>query len=188
MTITRRSMTGGLLGVWAAASAGGFRTPAAGDVAAQPGAGPEFLTATELSFVSAYADALIPDTDTPGAVSVGVPALFDRMMATWAGAKTRGDLRRLLADLQRDLAQALGKPFEEASGDARLQALTVVDAQRFAAEPATIPGEYRQFKILITRLYYSTHVGATVELRYEPIPGDWKSDIPFSDVGRSWAK
>jgi gluconate 2-dehydrogenase gamma chain len=181
-------MTGGLLGVWAVASAGGFRTAAAGDVAAPPGAGPKFLTAAELSFVSAYADSLIPDTDTPGALSVGVPALFDHMMASWAGAKTRGDLRRLLADLQRDLAQAAGHPFDKASRDARLQALTVVDAQRYAAEPGTIPGPYRQFKILIARLYYSTRIGATVELRYEPIPGDWKSDIPFSDVGRSWAK
>lgn len=182
--VSRRAVTGGLLGVWAAALGNGF----VADAAALPKgrAGRRFLEAAELRFVTAYADTLIPATDTPGAVAAGVPALFDHMMATWASAATRQQVRATLASLRHDLDAATGGPFADARPDDRLRALAPVDARLFAAEPE-LPGPYRQFKVLVTRLYYSTRIGASVELRYLPIPGDWKSDIPFSDVGRTWA-
>jgi len=140
----------------------------------------------EQPFVTAYADTLIPDTDTPGAVAVGVPALLDHMMATWAGATTRSKLRKTLASMRGELDSAVGAPFGTAAMDDRVRALTTLDARWFAAEPGR-PGPYRQLKILVSRLYYATRIGATVELRYQPIPGEWKPDIPFTDVGRSWA-
>lgn len=183
--VSRRTATSGLLGVWATALSGGF-TALADQIPLQAGAGQKFFNATELPFVTAYADTLIPDSDTPGAVAVGVPALLDHMMATWAGATTRGALRKTLASMGRELDGAVGTPFATAAMDDRVRALTALDARWFAAEPDR-PGPYRQLKILVGRLYYATRIGATVELRYEPIPGDWKSDIPFSEVGRSWA-
>jgi hypothetical protein len=182
---TRRAVTGGLLGVWAAALSGGFEAQAE-EIPLQAGAGRRFFTARELPFVTAYADTLIPDTDTPGAVAVGVPALLDHMMATWASAATRSSLRTTLASMRRDLDREAGRPFATAMLDERVRALTPLDARWFAAEPER-PGPYRQFKILVAKLYYTTRIGATVELRYEPIPGEWRSDIPFADVGRSWA-
>ena len=187
MAVTRRAVTHGLLGVWAVAAAGGI-SARADNATGRPVGGRRFFTAAEFAFVTAYADTLLPSTDTPGAVQAGVPALLDHMMTTWAGKKTRGDLRQLLVELQKDLVQDGGRAFAEASSDSRLSTLRAVDARRFAGESAPSPGPYRQFKILIARIYYSTRIGATVELRYEPIPGDWKSDIPFSDIGRCWAK
>lgn len=183
--VNRRTVTGGLLGVWAAALSGGFAALAE-EVPLQAGAGRKFFDAMELPFVTAFADTLIPETDTPGAAAVGVPALLDLMMATWASARTRSTLRETLASMRSELDRAVGAPFVTATVDDRVRALTALDARRFAAEPAR-PGPYRQLKILVGRLYYATRIGATVELRYEPIPGDWKSDIPFADVGRSWA-
>ena len=183
--VSRRTVTSGLLGVWAAALNGGF-TALAEEVPLRAGAGRKFFNAMEQPFVTAYADTLIPDTDTPGAVAVGVPALLDYMMATWASATTRSKLRKTLASMRLELDRAVGGPFATAVMDDRVRALTVLDARWFAAEPGR-PGPYRQLKILVGRLYYATRIGATVELRYEPIPGDWKSDIPFADVGRSWA-
>lgn len=183
--LNRRTVTGGLLGVWAAALGGGF-VALAEEIPLQAGAGRKFFDAIELPFVTAYADTLIPETDTPGAKAVAVPALLDHMMATWASARTRSRLRSTLASMRAELDHEVGAPFTAAGMDDRVRALTVLDARWFAAEPGR-PGPYRQLKILIARLYYATRVGATVELRYEPLPGDWKSDIPFSDVGRSWA-
>jgi hypothetical protein len=183
--VNRRTATSGLLGVWAAALSGGF-SALAEEIPLQAGAGRKFFDALEQPFVTAYADTLIPATDTPGAVAVGVPALLDHMMATWAGAATRSKLRKTLASMRSELDREVGGAFATAAMDDRVRALTTLDARWFAAEPGR-PGPYRQLKILVGRLYYATHIGATVELRYQPIPGDWKSDIPFAEVGRSWA-
>ena len=185
-SVSRRAVSGGLLGVWALALGNGFVADAAGLPQKGRAGRRGVLGAADLRFVTAYADTLIPATDTPGAVGAGVPALFDHMMATWASEATRKQLRATLASLRHDLDAAVGGPFTDAKPAERLRALAPIDARLFAAEPE-LPGPYRQFKILVTRLYYSTRIGASVELRYLPIPGDWKSDIPFSDVGRTWA-
>jgi hypothetical protein len=185
-SVSRRAVSGGLLGAWALALGNGFVAHAA-SIPSSGRAARKFFTAEELRFVSAYADTLIPATDTPGAVAVGVPALLDHMMATWAGKATRTQLRTTLASMRHELDQSIGGTFAAAPFDDRVRTLAPVDARLFAAEPGLLPGPYRQFKVLVAKLYYATRVGATVELRYEPIPGDWKSDIPFSDVGRSWA-
>lgn len=49
------------------------------------------------------------------------------------------------------------------------------------------PQGYPRFKDLILTTYYLSEPGATQELRLEPVPGPWRGDIPYSEVGRSWA-
>lgn len=55
-----------------------------------------------------------------------------------------------------------------------------------AAAPASPPA-YPRFKDLILTTYYLSEPGATQELRHEQVPGPWRGDIPYSEVGRSWA-
>jgi len=35
--------------------------------------------------------------------------------------------------------------------------------------------------------YYTSEVGATQELRHEPVPGRYEGCVPFSEIGRTWA-
>jgi hypothetical protein len=35
--------------------------------------------------------------------------------------------------------------------------------------------------------YYHSEIGATQELRYELVPGAWRSCLPLSEVGRASA-
>jgi hypothetical protein len=35
--------------------------------------------------------------------------------------------------------------------------------------------------------YFSSESGATQELRYNPVPGRFNGDVPFSEVGRRWS-
>lgn len=45
---------------------------------------------------------------------------------------------------------------------------------------------FRTFKELVVVGYYTSEPGATKELRMQPM-GSWKADIPYSQIGRSWA-
>ena len=65
------------------------------------------------------------------------------------------------------------------------QALPSVDSDWDAQD--TGPGSFfRTLKELVVVGYYASEVGATQELRVSPM-GSWRPDIPYSEIGRSWA-
>ena len=49
------------------------------------------------------------------------------------------------------------------------------------------PPFFRQLKELTLAGYYTSEVGASQELRWNPAPGRYDPDVPFSEVGRAWA-
>ena len=49
------------------------------------------------------------------------------------------------------------------------------------------PPFFLTLKELTIAGYYTSEVGATQELRWEPAPGRLDLDVPFSEVGRTWA-
>lgn len=46
---------------------------------------------------------------------------------------------------------------------------------------------FRTMKELTVVGYYTSEVGATVELRHEAVPGRWEGCVPFGQIGRTWA-
>lgn len=46
---------------------------------------------------------------------------------------------------------------------------------------------FRTMKELTVVGYYTSEVGATVELRHEAVPGRYQGCVPFTEVGRTWA-
>ncbi len=153
---------------------------------AAPKADAGFFSAKEMRFLQRFSDTIIPVTDTPGALAAGVPNGFDDLMVQWANEQTRLSMRRTLQLMSATLDEILGgASFEAASGERRLTALQQLDGLAFGDQPATV-GAYRQFKSLLVRLYYASEIGATVELRHDPAPGEWRACIPFAEVGRTW--
>ncbi|MDX1530819.1 MAG: gluconate 2-dehydrogenase subunit 3 family protein [Rhodothermales bacterium] len=49
------------------------------------------------------------------------------------------------------------------------------------------PPFFRQVKELTLAGYYTSEVGATEELRWNPAPGRYDPDVPLSEIGRAWA-
>jgi gluconate 2-dehydrogenase gamma chain len=125
--------------------------------------------------LAAVADAIIPRTDTPGAVDAGVPALFEEMLRGWASAGTRAKLLGALGGIDAASRVSAGKAFAALDVAKRHAVLTRVDA----AGDAGLPG-YSQLKDLITALYYLSEPGSTVELRYELTPGRWDPSLPVT--------
>lgn len=153
------------------------------------GAGPparSFFAPAERALLTALADTIIPATDTPGAVAVGVPRAFDAMMTGWASRDHGAAVRASLAALGRALDRRGGRAFAGAPAAARLATLAAFDAGAYGAQRAEHAG-YREIKGLIVKLYYTSEAGASVELQYDPIPGVWLACARLSEIGRTWA-
>lgn len=171
MSLTRRDIIQNL-----AVLLGASALPASA-LAAVRGAAPALPVPT-FRLLTAVADALMPRTDTPGAVDAGVPDLFDALLTNWAAPATR---TAVLAALNAIDAAAGPRGFVALPAKERTTLLAAHDAAHFA-EPA-----YNRLRELLLVLYYCSEPGATVELRYEHAPGAYEPSLPITPQTRTWA-
>lgn len=175
--LDRRQLIGGGLGLalLPAAAACSAQEPAA----PTPEADTRSFTAARMAVLTRLADLVIPETDTPGAVAVGVPAKMDEMFREWASDETRKAWNSVIDAID---AAAGDGGFLALSADAQFETLAAYDAASIHADGHP----WRGFKAMIVDAYYASEAGATEELRYEPVPGEWRACVPFEEIGRAW--
>lgn len=157
------------------------------------------LDAEQLSLLNAYADTLIPVTDTPGAVVAGVPRVLAQMYTDWASDKTREELVGALDRLDAAARKAKGTGFAQLAPAERQTFLSEYDkaALTDVPPPANAPkgnpfeplvsvadNGYHKLKELVATLYYVSEVALTTELTYEHVPGGWTSSIKVTPQTR----
>ena len=150
---------------------------------------PTALTQDQARLVDVVAELIIPATDTPGARDAGVPQFIDRTVATYYN---KGQAERFVAGLTRidaDARAAHGDAFVALTPQQQVELLTRYDQEATAARAQT-PGEPHFFPVLedlVTVGYFTSEPGATVALKYEPVPGAYHGCVPLSEIGRAWA-
>lgn len=120
-------------------------------------------------FADTLADIVIPATDTPGAsvAKVGGFLLF-------ALERGMGGLSLILLErVRKALDAAAGGDFIAQSPARRSELLTALDSESYADTPANDSPEYawRRIKGAIVAGYYTSEIGASQELVFEPVPG-----------------
>ncbi|MEN7535870.1 gluconate 2-dehydrogenase subunit 3 family protein [Aurantiacibacter flavus] len=168
-----------LVGAGAAASAWQTLEAAAPAVAASG----EALSSTERTTLAAAVGRIIPETDTPGAIQVGVPERFEGMLETWASTETRADFRRVLADI--DGLSGDGRHFAALPEREQHDLLAAHDAR--AMQPDIDPA-YRRFKDLVVTLYFMSQKALSSELPYTHVPGRWEPSVPVTSDTRAQAQ
>lgn len=187
--VTRRKALQGAAalvgGSLAATQMGAFMGRAA--VAADEGAAPAFFDSEQFALLERIVDVMIPETDTPGAQSVGVHYFIDLMMAEWASSERQGRYVDGLQDLNTRLREAEGEEFLVTSQESQLAALRRVDQQAFEINANEASHSfYKELKRLVLYSYYSSEAGATIELQYEALTPEYKACVPIEDIGRAW--
>ena len=168
------------------AGAAAVVTPAAIWIALRSGAKPA-APVEDHTLLGVITDLVIPPTDTPGAVQVGVPAF----VALAVEHELNGSTSQVLADVQAELDAAAGRAFLSLPADRRYTVLEQVDAAAYAkrskpAEPGADVSSWPILKGLILMGYYSSETGASQELRYVFVPGRYDPDIPFTAGDRAF--
>ena len=144
--------------------------------------GPAFAP-ERFALLEQVSETMVPATDTPGAIGVGVPAYIRDMLERWASRATRIEIDAVLDAIEQHAWSKFGASFLELPPERRLEALKEFDAARIAEHDAA----YRKFKWLVLLGYYHSEIGATQELRFELVPGAWRACLPLSEVGRTSA-
>ena len=164
---------------------------------AKPVAGwrPLFLTEEQGALVAEIAEIMIPRTDTPGAKDVGIPAFIDVMLKD---AYPKEDQDRFIAGLKEFDAQARtqhGQAFMQLDPKQRI-ALVQTGNDTAVAAARAYKGEWpqpRPFVLMTKELallgYFTSQVGATQVLQYNPVPGPFHGCVELSQAGngKTWA-
>lgn len=139
------------------------------------------LSPAQTALVTALADAVIPHTDTPGAVDVGAPAFVDLLLAEWYPDRERQDILMGIDAWDARCRDAQGDSFAALDGPARSAFLTKVDAE---TGPAGSPAAaYSAIKSAIVFGYVTSKPVAESHRTMPIIPGRFDGCVPVGGGG-----
>ena len=165
------------------------------DMAGGTGGASFAMSDKQRELLIAISDTIIPETDTVGAVTAGVPKLVEQLLVEWAAPETRDGI---LASMDKIAALGNGGNFAALSPEQRLAALDEFDVAATAPPPPAENGGdapagrgprvsdegYAKLKQVIVLLYYYSEPAVAQELPYAHDPGRWDPSVPVTEDTR----
>lgn len=149
----------------------GCSSPAEGDYA------PRLLSPAQLDRVARICDAIIPDTDTPGARAAGVHRFIDTLLSEYLPPAESEAIRSQLDEF------TAAHDIDALSSDELVERLTEIDRQWAEGGSAPFWAGIKEWTIAG---YYTSEIGMTQELRMMPFT-EARMDMPRSEIERTWA-
>ncbi len=138
------------------------------------------LTPAQMATLEALSDTILPKTDTPGAVDVGVPAFIDLLIAEWYGDDDKAEMLRGLDGLEERGRAATGKGFAETDPAGRAAFLATIDGKD--GEKGSLEAAYRRLKDTIIFGYVTAEPVAKMLATTPIIPGRFDGCTPVGSI------
>lgn len=182
MIIDRRDALAGMVAMFGASLFAPIARAAAAQMAPisdGPPSTPVF-TAQQRALMTALSERVMPTTDTPGAITAGVPAFIEKLLADWAAP---GDRKPIVEGL--DAIETRSQADYKVAADKATPAQQ--DALLTLAMEDKIPGGkdfFEKFRQLVITGYFTSEVGITQEREYLPVPGRYDGAYLYSQVNK----
>ncbi|WP_395340772.1 gluconate 2-dehydrogenase subunit 3 family protein [Ningiella sp. W23] len=167
------------------------------------------FSAQERDMLSTIVDLLIPKTDTPGALEAKVDIFIDELVSNWYGSQEQAYFLKGFRILNHHCISSFSKGFLDCDKQHQLVALEDaqqnalgslsdgklgLDTERVSANPNdwALWGDrpraggafFAQLKGLTVLAYYTSELGATQALIYDPVPGSHDGNFDFAKVNK----
>lgn len=130
---------------------------------------------TQMKILASVADTILPRTNTPGAFDLDCHGFVDHQLATcFSKEATKPYLSAV---------NLFDESFTTLAPDARQKALMDLEAGKGFDENQQ--NDFRALKSLIVFGYFTSEYGASKALRYDAVPGGFKS-IPYKPGDKGW--
>ncbi len=160
------------------------------------GSKPSILSAPQMGIVSMVAEIMIPRTDTPGAVDVGVPGFIDLMLKDVYTQNDRDRYLAGLAELDAAAQSEHGQKFVRLDSSPQVALVrkfhdaAVVEERRLQSKHAHVERPFILMTKELTLLgFFTSEAGATQVLQYVAVPGSYHACVPIDQAGngKTWA-
>jgi hypothetical protein len=140
---------------------------------------PLLLDEDQFIMLKNLSNVIIPTTDTPGAVELGVPELLETIIAK---CYTEKDQKKIVNDLSL-IAEILNDPIIFNEQKVEHQKKKVKDLEEgLAGKYSAIKPAYHSLKGSIAASFLSTEYVGKNLLEYLPVPGQYEGCIPLSST------
>ncbi len=158
---------------------------------------PTLFTSEQAMMMEDVCERIIPTTDTPGAKAVGVPQFVEAMVKMVYDRENRDRFMTGVTDLEKSSQDKFQKPFTKLTEEEQYEILNplnkasaeeAIAAHRQLQDVSYKPSFFRMLKELTLTGYYTSEIGATQELQYNDLPGNYDGCISLDDLGgKTWA-
>ncbi|WP_313807089.1 gluconate 2-dehydrogenase subunit 3 family protein [Sphingobium sp.] len=138
------------------------------------------LSDDERALITDIADTIIPDTDTPGAKSVGVPDFIQHILFAWLDNVQRDEFMAGLNEFSQSAIRSTGKFFGSLSPADRLSTIIRLSQSNGEIASTRCKNFIDRMKMLTVYGYYTSEIGATQELSFNLITPDY---VPCVHIG-----
>lgn len=153
-----------------------------------------FFRPAQREQIAMIAEAIIPETDTPGAIEAGVPGWIEVIVKDCYPEQNQQLILAGLSDLMRRCQEQHGtnigalKAEDQVAFLTKYQADTRAERSKRAKKLGWQPPVFiDQFKDLVKLCYCSSEVGATQAFEYHLVPGKWVASMPLEPGQKAWA-
>lgn len=151
----------------------------------------DLFSADQVVLLDEVAETILPATSTPGAKAAGVGSFMTVMVKDCYKPEDQEVFTSGIKKLDQASKDRFGKNFMESDAQQRtalLRELDVEQANHQRSKAPDAPNHYfRMMKELTLLGYFTSEVGATQALRYDPIPGRYDGCMPYKKGDRAWA-
>lgn len=149
------------------------------------------LSSEQNELVMELTERIIPATDTPGAKAANVNQFIDHMLTNWNTEDERDHFLEGLDHVDELSNGRHNQDFINLDTDNQIDVMKVLE-QKALENPDPKPGtDLKPFFSMLKEFtvvgYYTSEIGATQELNYEAVPGNYNACMPYSEAGRAWA-
>ena len=131
-------------------------------------------------------DQIIPKTDIPGALDVGVVGNIDNYLAHFLNKQNASTVLEGLLKMEILSNQLHGLPMEKLNDKQKMEIMKFLtqDAARSENRDSHL---FFMIRKMVIKFYFQAPEIATKVLKYDPVPGRYTGCIPYADIGRVWA-
>jgi len=158
-----------------------------------------FFSIEQRTLINNLTEIIIPETDTPGAIQAGVGKFIELMLADWLNDEERRVFMGGLETVSLMAKSLFGKSALDLSNEELLETLNSLeqDAEEHPwydlgnQDGAFVEGQTAPFICQLKELtiygFFTSEVGSTQVLRYQPMPMSFDGDVPLQEGESTWA-
>jgi len=150
---------------------------------------PSFFTQDQISMLAEVAERIIPKTDTPGAKDALVHRYMDDAVRWNYTEEEQVLFKTAIGQFDSIAEEDFKKKFVDLAPEEMDKVIQKTADQAKAAKKSgdDTPQLFTTVRGMVAAGYFTSEVGATKALVYNPVPGPYEGCIPVSDVGGVWA-
>jgi len=142
---------------------------------------------SDITFLDEVAETIIPKTNTPGAKEAETGKFIASYVTDCYSDSDQKIMQDGLVQLNERATNKYDSSFMEITKEQKQELLTVIDAEAKKHDQKEGMHYFTMIKQLTLFGYFTSEIGATQVLRYNPVPGKYEGCIPYKKGETSWA-